>query len=386
MSNLQPIKGAQNVNSVQPECIRVIKVYDWVVDTNVKTKKVYIDHHIQSKVLTCDCIDISCKVVDTDCVVDEEIKYNVEITVPGGGTAIVSIVNITWIAKVEITLKNTTTGVTCCFIKTFYFNEDYYLCVPEELTRENIFCKVTAAHCQVKPKKVLGDMVQLTVTICKDIQVEAEVKLEVEAKFCQPRDVIPIQDKGPFVCPPNDFPEQCPILFPRENCCGTSIFNVSDTITATNPANSGIFSLVGEICRNCAHNQTNTSVFASWQDNAKFDFTSTNVIPPTNYAGVLSDFGRAVNRPGSFCFKLTARQEDSEYGIKIQGEGVRIFTNGSRQSVLFELIVYEPTVGPSSTYQLKLYANSISPANLLFDTGKQTTTDRLEVKECIKFT
>ncbi|MCK2003958.1 hypothetical protein MZM54_21470 [[Brevibacterium] frigoritolerans] len=54
-------------------------------------------------------------------------------------------------------------------------------------------------------------------TMCKDVQVEAEVKLEVEAKFCGPRPVIPIEEDG-FVCPTPRFPQQCPTFFPTLNC------------------------------------------------------------------------------------------------------------------------------------------------------------------------
>ena len=52
--------------------------------------------------------------------------------------------------------------------------------------------------------------------ICFEVQVEAEVKLEVLAKFCFPRENdIEIPTSG--VCPPFEWPEQCN-FFPRDNC------------------------------------------------------------------------------------------------------------------------------------------------------------------------
>ncbi|WP_274854139.1 hypothetical protein [Bacillus methanolicus] len=80
---------------------------------------------------------------------------------------------------------------------------------------------------------MLGNMVFIDVVMCKDVQVEAEVKLEVEAKFCGPRPVIPI---GPdeIDCPPfPNFPQQCPTLFPEENCLCQGAADFSGTATIT---------------------------------------------------------------------------------------------------------------------------------------------------------
>ncbi|MBU9713296.1 hypothetical protein [Evansella tamaricis] len=56
-----------------------------------------------------------------------------------------------------------------------------------------------------------------TLTICQSVQVEADVKVEVEGKICQPREDIiePIVDR---LCPDIAFPPQCPEIFPPKNC------------------------------------------------------------------------------------------------------------------------------------------------------------------------
>ena len=52
--------------------------------------------------------------------------------------------------------------------------------------------------------------------ICFEVQVEAEVKLEVLAKFCFPREN-DIEIPTYVECPTFEWPEQCD-FFPRENC------------------------------------------------------------------------------------------------------------------------------------------------------------------------
>lgn len=403
MSEMKPIMGAQNLNNVQPECIRTLKVYDWVVDTNRYTNKIPVGAAclplVNAAIAAGQRLDIDCDIIDTDCVVDPNVEYNVPVNLPGGGTTTLTLVNITWIATFEITITNTVTGDTCTFTDTVYFNDDYYLCLPEPLTADNVICRITAADCRVNPSRILGNMINVTVTICKDVQVEHEVKLEVEAKFCQPRDIIPVDQNGVFPCPPFDFPEQCPVVFPRENCCGTAVFNVQETITATttpsSPGNEGLFRLIGEICRNCANNRLNTNVFAEWDDSTDnsldFEFRSTNVTPPTNFNAGVTDFPTASGGygTGSFCFEI-ARDPGDDYGIRLQGEGTRTFADNTTQAVLFDLTVWEsdPGIG-SKQYRLRLFTNSYGPGNLVFDTGIQVIlpneAQTLIVEECTRF-
>ena len=56
----------------------------------------------------------------------------------------------------------------------------------------------------------------LTLTICQSIQVETDVKLEVEGRICRPREdiIAPIVER---VCPDIQFPPQCPEIFPPDH-------------------------------------------------------------------------------------------------------------------------------------------------------------------------
>ena len=97
--------------------------------------------------------------------------------------------------------------------------------------------------------------------ICFEIQVEADVKLEVLAKFCYPRpNDIELPTNG--VCPEFEWPAQCD-FFPRDNC-DCQAFVDTDPLTGPVPivfspilfdadlaAGSYTTELNAEICDNC---------------------------------------------------------------------------------------------------------------------------------------
>ena len=56
----------------------------------------------------------------------------------------------------------------------------------------------------------------VTVRICQSIQSVFPVTLELEAEFCQPRDILPIPTTA---CPTPAIPPQCPVLFPDDEDC-----------------------------------------------------------------------------------------------------------------------------------------------------------------------
>ncbi|EWG12948.1 HYR domain-containing protein [Cytobacillus firmus] len=61
--------------------------------------------------------------------------------------------------------------------------------VPEPLTSQNIHCRIIDLSCETNFNETgVPDLgLQITLNICFDIQVEADVKMEVLAKFCFPR-------------------------------------------------------------------------------------------------------------------------------------------------------------------------------------------------------
>ncbi|WP_077617345.1 hypothetical protein [Bacillus sinesaloumensis] len=101
---------------------------------------------------------------------------------------------------------------TVCMTKTpipFVTTQTFLLCAPEG-TDLNVH--VSLAECDAtlicEP-----DIQQLDInlTLCLEVQTEADVKLEIEARHCQPREEI-LEDI--VLCPTEKFPPQCPEVFP----------------------------------------------------------------------------------------------------------------------------------------------------------------------------
>lgn len=96
----------------------------------------------------------------------------------------------------------------------FCIIDKYLLCAPEGT---DIEAHVYFFECEGTLACEDGTFEQLALTLllCESIQVEAEVKVEVEGRICQPREEIiaPIS-----VCPEITFPPQCPEIFPPNNC------------------------------------------------------------------------------------------------------------------------------------------------------------------------
>ncbi|MFS0604296.1 hypothetical protein [Peribacillus frigoritolerans] len=214
--NVKSIQGRQVVpNPIGPECIRVTKVYDWVVLTNRDRNKVQIpeecfaaieDARHDGNTITATCSEV---VGTRSCDFIGAIPANIP-SVPGA-----QIVSLAFHVHIRVQFFcNGEPLPGCNFVVPVSFMDEVILCFPEGT---EINCNIFDVQCTVVLNQMLGDMVVLDVTMCKDVQVEAEVKLEVEAKFCGPRPIIPIEEEG-FVCPTPRFPQQCPTFFPTLNC------------------------------------------------------------------------------------------------------------------------------------------------------------------------
>ncbi|QRG65930.1 HYR domain-containing protein [Brevibacillus choshinensis] len=224
-------------NNLQAECIRVQKVYDWVVAVNRERNKVPIPDDCRSLVdaairagqnITIQCVepivpptfplipkrqpthflDFSCNVVGIR-------RENI---IVGGNVVRVGIVRFLFDAILLIRVFANGT-LLCEFPATIQFDDEISLCLPEPLDETNILCRITAVECNPFDTVLLGGMVELEVIICKEIQVEAEIKMEVLGKFCSPRPAsIPVPSPTPsfrcpsFRCPSFVFPPQCPAI------------------------------------------------------------------------------------------------------------------------------------------------------------------------------
>lgn len=89
--------------------------------------------------------------------------------------------------------------------------QSFLLCAPEGTELD---CHVTFFECD--SNLILTDglgQLDVSLTLCLDVQMEADVKLEIEARVCRARDEI---IEG-LICPPKQFPEQCPDIFPAHS-------------------------------------------------------------------------------------------------------------------------------------------------------------------------
>ncbi|WHX64820.1 hypothetical protein QNH26_13885 [Peribacillus frigoritolerans] len=253
--NVKSIQGRQVVpNPIGPECIRVTKVYDWVVLTNRDRNKVQIpeecfaaieDARHEGNTITATCSEV---VGTRSCDFIGATPANIP-SVPGA-----QIVSLAFHVHIRVQFFcNGEPLPGCNFVVPVSFMDEVILCFPEGT---EINCNIFDVQCTVVLNQMLGDMVVLDVTMCKDVQVEAEVKLEVEAKFCGPRPVIPIEEEG-FVCPTPRFPQQCPTFFPTLNCdCqGAAEFDGEATILVFEDglggSTSGNLDLTALVCDQC---------------------------------------------------------------------------------------------------------------------------------------
>ncbi len=259
--NVKSIQGRQLVpNLIGPECIRVTKVYDWVVLTNRDKNKVQIpeecfaaieDARHDGNTVTATCSEV---VGTRSCDFIGATPANIIPSVPGA-----QIVSLAFHVHIRVQFFcNGEPLPGCNFVVPVSFMDEVILCFPEGT---EINCDIFDVQCTVVLNQMLGDMVVLDVTMCKDVQVEAKVKLEVEAKFCGPRRIIPIPEDG-FECPIPPFPQQCPTFFPTTNCLcqGSADFGGEATIivtegTSTPPplggTTTGRLDLTALVCDRC---------------------------------------------------------------------------------------------------------------------------------------
>lgn len=255
----------KDVSGLQDECIRVQKVYDWVTDA-LTVEKHFRFSSDQIKKIEQAMEDpsrrplrIVCKTPRTgqlfglntqdnhshSDVYCEQVGQRQDVTVSVNGSFTeAQLVDLLFTAGVKVSVVDRfgkeVTNLNCN-VSVF---EPFVLCAPEGT---EIFCKVTKVFCRIPTGSVLLNSpcppsFNLQVTFCVDIQVEAEVKLEVLAKFCSPRENdIEAPEMGEQ-CPEITFPEQCPDIFPRQGteCSAKADVSGFTTDEATEQGKIGI--------------------------------------------------------------------------------------------------------------------------------------------------
>ncbi|WLR46547.1 HYR domain-containing protein [Halobacillus litoralis] len=216
-------------------CIRTIKVYDWLVDFVSRDDRVEVPSDCQEVIdalpeasfplaVTCTppevpgafpLISNSESEEDAFCIISSNIERR---TFNVGGTDVeLAIIKAVFRVSSTVSITDANGNNVCTFTPTITLSKKLAVCLPEPLTRDNILCRITQVTCDENflEDPPGGDLdLQLDITVCFEIQVEAEVKLGILEKLCQPRPN-DIDISLNTVCPTFEFPRQCETVFPR---------------------------------------------------------------------------------------------------------------------------------------------------------------------------
>ncbi|GGH83947.1 hypothetical protein JOD43_000772 [Pullulanibacillus pueri] len=278
MGNMHKPRNIKHAsNSLQDECIRVPKVYDWVTDTLTVTKTIpFTEEQLEEIECAMDDPDrrplrlisrtpktpplfplnqSNPKLYENNGFFCEQIGEKRNVTVPVAGDFVdAQLVDLLFNTDVKIEVVDRHgEAVTECVIDVAAM-ESFVLCFPDGT---DLLCRISRIFSRISSGTILLNnpaptSFKLEVTFCVDVQVEAEVKLEVLAKFCDPREnniVAPENEVTP--CPPVTFPEQCPSIFPAKGCeCQAS--GEATGVTSEEATEQGQVGILVDICPDCS--------------------------------------------------------------------------------------------------------------------------------------
>ncbi|WP_433747443.1 hypothetical protein [Falsibacillus pallidus] len=222
----QPLCGAQELL-----CINAEKVYDWVILQSSDSRtviEIFFPENgfnpcapgVSNLVTTCILTDASGTPVSLsspNALTVEEIgtRDSREFIVDG---AVVTLQNVSWVKSIYIVLEYTGIFEAAPFVfrsqpVLFEIPESAFLCAPEGT---DLLVRLTDFNCRTRFNCLseFNSSVDVFLTICQSVQTFANVTLELEAEFCQPRDIINEQ------CPSPVIPPQCPVIFPANGLAG----------------------------------------------------------------------------------------------------------------------------------------------------------------------
>ncbi|WLR46538.1 hypothetical protein LC065_13270 [Halobacillus litoralis] len=201
----------------------------------------------------------------------------------------------------------------------------------------------------------------------------AEVKLEVWGKFCSPRpNDIKVKDR--VECPEITFPEQCPDIFPRQNCdcqawAMTMLTGQEVAFTGFNGAPDGIDNMTTlhtNICNNCTLSGSTL----------RYTFKDLRTPRDPDY---------------SFTFKATTFDlpevcnidESGDSSMTVTGQGWLKFKDNSllNRRVSFELVI-DTGLGNAGEYTLTL---TDIAGNTIEAEGADVPEDELKIEGCVTF-
>ena len=226
-------------------CIKTRKVFDWVTrqvdvplksfsnadleaifpETTCPTQGQTICDFFTSNGFNADDFTIRCfltdeagnkidPVVDNNALICQEIiqpygRQPVQVTLPTGDKVTLQRVKVLVKGHVVVQILNGMGNVVCQSAPIpFATAQTFILCAPEGTMLE---CHISFFECDAS-LVCTENFAQLdvSITLCLEVQIEADVKIEVEARICKPREEI----SEASVCPIDKFPPQCPEVFP----------------------------------------------------------------------------------------------------------------------------------------------------------------------------
>ncbi|MCM3719153.1 hypothetical protein [Fictibacillus phosphorivorans] len=236
-----------NHNQLQDECIRVQKVYDWVTGAlDVRKTVTLTPEQIEAIEEALDDpsrrpLRFVAKVPKTNNEANEACeelylceqvgdKRDVTAMLSGGQLTEAQLVELLFTTDVRVQVVDRAGDVVTELMVNASVFESFVLCYPDGT---DLYCRITKIFAKIPSGTVLLNSpaptsIALDITFCIDIQVEAEVKLEVLAKLSAPRenDLSPVEGEGEM-CPPVSFPQQCPDIYPRPGCLCGAVGNAS---------------------------------------------------------------------------------------------------------------------------------------------------------------
>ncbi|HET7626766.1 MAG TPA: hypothetical protein VFK44_00075 [Bacillales bacterium] len=369
------------VNSLNEECIRVPKVYDWVTDTLTVSKNIRFNDEQMRRIEEAmadpsrrplrivtetpyipPLFSLCRKHHDNNEVLCEQVGEKRDVTVPLSGQYVdAQLVDLLFTADVRTLVVDRHGCEVADISANVSIFDSFVLCYPDGT---ELMCNITRIVTRVPSGTVLlnapcPSSFTLEVTFCVDIQVEAEVKLEVLAKFCSPRENNLTAPETIEQCPTVEFPKQCPDIFPRPNCDCSAQGQASGN-TGTEATERGEAGIDVDICPNCSLNNSSLA----------FTFHDTDTEDGQN----------------NFDFQATSFDQDTlkcskdRHGTKLTISGTGETNRG--KSLDFNLALVDN--GRQSKFQIELINDR--NGETVFDSGPvQVTEGSLEVDDCRTF-
>ncbi|OEH92512.1 hypothetical protein [Bacillus solimangrovi] len=205
-----------NYSDLQRECIDAHKIFDYVLTSKEQCFEDVVFTGISSA--AGDTISVSsCQIgPDSTCpeISDPENRPTVTVELPDGTDVDLQVVTLQKTIQIIIEGDVTSGGTATPFTSTavvVFCPEEVLMCAPigtmvDCMITDTSRCVVGALTLDPANSTATGNV---HVLACQGIQTYAEVKLEILAKICDPRGIIPFPE-----CEVNPFPQQCPSIFP----------------------------------------------------------------------------------------------------------------------------------------------------------------------------